>query len=235
MRLRPGAIAPGVLAIGAIGALLAAPAAGASVKLPPPVTVTAFTHLADRPDSGGGGNWADDNISRVLTVRLTGGTAGDYTFTASVRDTGTFTTIPFALTPNQGFPFAGDVIKHVTHGDLQGEAQFSFTATELPAFAPNGGVPYFESGAPSGDQVTSLWYEQAFPATTVFGGTGILNNWSWGYQATVKHVTFQWEWIYRHHHWHHVLVPVVHVQHQHWVDAALSDGGQLPFDGNITG
>jgi hypothetical protein len=235
-------LAPVVLAGGTLAALVMPAAASASTAAPhiiPPGTTTAVTHLVDRPDSGGAGNWADDGISRVLTLRLTGGTPGAWTFAASVRDTGTFATIPFAFTPNQGPPFTGSHIRQLTHGSLQGEAQYSFTATELPSLAPNDGVPFFEAGAPSGDQTTSLWYEQAFPAGTVFGGPGILPSWSWSYNAQVRHVTvtYKFEWVLRHHHWVRVLVPVIFVQyqHQHWTDAAASDGGQLPFDGNILG
>jgi hypothetical protein len=44
-------------------------------------------------------------------------------------------------------------------------------------------VPAAESGTPaSGPKTTSPWYEQAFPAHTVFGGAGI-GAWGWNYTA----------------------------------------------------
>jgi hypothetical protein len=63
----------------------------------------------------------------------------------------------------------------------------------------------------SGKNTTSLWYEQAFSAATTFGGTGILNTWSWTYKETSP------------------------ACHQQWTDSATNGDGQGAADGNITG
>jgi hypothetical protein len=169
-----------------------ATAAGASVStFPPPFTpqipahspsvFTSHTSLTNRPDSGGNGNWALDTMTRTLTITETGHNGPGYAYTATVSDTGTFKTISGAYTPNQGPPSTGKRIQGTVQGSVAGTAQYSFTASKLPASSPNLGVPNSENGAPGTPaETTSSWYEQAFPAGTTFGGTGI-GNWSWTY------------------------------------------------------
>ena len=213
---------------------------------PPLVTVHALTHLSDRPDSGNGAPdpyWADDTFGRALTITETGSTgtapAITYDFTATLKDTGLFTTIKGAWTPNQSAPYAGDVIKSRVTGAMDGYADFTFTASKLPSSLPNLGIPPFEDdhGLVPADS-TSTWYELAFPAGTTFGGTG-LGDWSWKYDASVKTVTFRTVWVLeriRHRRvWVKVLVPVVRVDHQQWTDAASNGYGDLAGDGNISG
>ena len=240
------------LSVTAAAAALVASAAAASAApqhlpllpgpAPSPAPVTAVTHLTDLPDGGNGSPspyWADDTLTRVLSITQTGGTAGAYTFTAKLTDTGTFKAIKGAQTPNQGPGYAGDVVKSSVTGPMSGYADFTFTASELPSAAPNAGVPGFENdhGLVPTDS-TSTWYELAFPAGTTFGGAGI-GVWSWKYDATVKTVTFRTVWVWErvHHRWVRVkvLVPVVHVTHQEWTDASTNGAGDLAGDGNISG
>jgi hypothetical protein len=211
LKTRTAAIAAGTAAVllAGAGAAAAAPRPG-----PGPQQVRAQTLVADRPDDGNGSPdpyWADDTFTRSLTITLTGGSAGDWTFTATVADTGTFTTIPREQTPDQGGRYAGEVIKSRVTGIMDGWADYSFTATELPSAAPNAGVTAYENdhgNVPSDS--TSTWYELAFPAGTTFGGAGI-GDWSWSYAA------FTWPFF------------------QVWVDAWDNGYGDLAGDGNIEG
>jgi hypothetical protein len=204
------------IAAGTAVALLAGAGAAAAAPRPNPgpQQVRAQTLVADRPDGGNGSPdpyWADDTFTRGLTITLTGGTPGDWTFTATIADMGTFTTIPREQTPNQAPPYTGDVIGSRVTGIMNGRADYSFTASELPSAAPNAGVTAYENdhgNVPSDS--TSTWYELAFPAGTTFGGAGI-GDWSWSY------VAFAW--------------PVF----QGWVDASGNGGGDLAGDGNIEG
>ena len=89
----------------AAGAALAA-AAGTASATPHQPSVHATTRVTDRPDGGNGGVWADDTFRRSITITLTGGGPGAYTFTAQLTDRGSFKTIKGALTPNQVDPRA---------------------------------------------------------------------------------------------------------------------------------
>lgn len=197
-----------------------------------PVAVRAVTQITDRPDGGNGGTWADDSMTRSITIIRTGGVPGAWTFTARLADRGSFTTIKGALTPNQGGSYAGDVIKSQVTGRLKGWADFSFTASSLPNSGWNAGVPLAENdhGANPADS-TSTWYELAFPAGTTFGGAGI-GDWSWKYDATVRTTTSQKVCLSRGFCW---SIPVISVDRQQWVDAWDNGDGNLPADGNILG
>lgn len=199
-------LAAAALLAGLGAALTVTPAAHASVTpcAPSIGSVSATTHLTNRPDSGGNGTWATDTLTRTFKLTLVSQSAGIYTYTGTVCDGGTFLTIPGAFTPNQGAPFTGDTIADLVKGTVNGTAFFSFTAdqpADISLVPPTG-----DPGAP-----TSTWYQQAFPAGTVFGGTGLENNWSWSYQV------IQGFFI------------------QNWLDAASNSGGQVPSAGNITG
>lgn len=209
--LTRAATAVAVLA-GALG--LAVPAASASAAVAP--AVTASTQLSNRGDSGGNGNWATDAMTRRLVITQTGQTGGIRSFSATVTDTGRFTTIPHAYTPNQGGADLGLKIAELLRGAFTGKASYSFTANASPQASL---VPRAESGTPSsGPPTTSLWYEQAFPAGTTFGGTGI-TTWGWNYTAAV--VNF--------------LRSGFSLCIQKWSDASTNNGGQDANSGNITG
>jgi hypothetical protein len=216
-------LVPGLVAAAAVAGSAAMASASTAQPHVRPLTVHARTLITDHQDSGGNGNWANDTIVRDLTITKTGGN----TYTATVKDTGTFRTDRGAYTPNQGRPYTGRRIRGQVSGPLAGEAHYSFTASKLPDFRRNASVPGFLRGPVSGARTTSLWFEQAFPAGTKFGGPGI-GAWSWKYQGpTCKSVVT----VIRHH--HKVEVPVY--TRQHWTDSSANKGGQVPSAGNITG
>jgi hypothetical protein len=207
-------------AAGAIAGMAALPvAASASVPyLHTSHTVTfdgptfiAYTSLSDRPDSGGGGAWALDKMTRQLSITEVSSGDGTYTYTATVSDSaGSFAAIDGAFTPNQGAPYTGDLIAGTPSGSFTGSASYSFTTDSLPTQVRNLGVPSSESGR-AGDfaETTQGWFEQAFPAGTTFGGAGI-GDWGWTYHTSA-------------------------FPSQSWADTSANGGGQLPADGNISG
>jgi hypothetical protein len=210
-----GAAALALTAAGA-GAAIAAPDAHSPVKQYGQPAMTAVTSLTGRPDSGNGGTWATDTLTRTLTLTLAGtegtGPSEVWEYDATVSDTGSFLTIAGALTPNQSGIYAGLTIGAEADGAMEGGADYSFTASAPASAAANLGVPASESGAPSGDQTTSLWYEQAFPAGTTFGGAGI-GDWSWTYSVSAD----------------------VHLDglYRVWTDSSANGYGDEPGDGNI--
>jgi hypothetical protein len=190
---------------GAAIALVPLALAGSASAAP---AVTAHTHITNNPDSGGNGNWSYDNFNRTLTV-TPGATAG--TYTATIHDTGTWSGIVGNFAPNQGGADHGTKITHSVSGVFSGDASYSFTANTAPSAANVAHVLDDHFASASGKNTTSLWYEQAFTAGTTFGGTGILNTWSWTYNETSP------------------------ACHQRWTDAFVSGDGQQANDGNITG
>lgn len=219
--LRAKTITVAILAAGA--AITATAGTASAAPQPAPArTYTATTHLTNRPDGGAGGNtWALDNMTRTLTIKVTG-TPGHYTDTATVTDEGTFTVIPGVLTPNQApGRYAGDRIAArpaVWLALLTGTVHYAFTSAALPSPAPNLGVPRNENdhgGNPAGNQTTGNWYKQAFSSTAGLGGAGMLNNWGWDYTAFVVHGGG--------------------LGVQEWTDSYANGGGNLPDDGNVTG
>ena len=216
--MRAARIAITVLAAGAAIAATAE-SASAAPHPAPAGTYTATTHLTNRPDGGAVGTWALDDMTRTLTIKVTG-TPGHYTDTATVTDEGTFAVIPGALTPNQApGRYAGDrITAHpaVWLALVNGTAHYAFTSTALPSSLPNLGVPRTENGgAGTDEQTTGDWYAQAFGPAAVVSQDGILNNWGWDYTAFVVHGAG--------------------LGIQEWTDSAANGGGNLPGDGNISG
>jgi hypothetical protein len=226
MRVRT-IIAAAAAPLALTGIALSATAASASttptaIQLSAAHVWTAKTHLISRPDSGGAGNtWANDTMTRTLTIRLLGSTGSGastvYYYSANVKDAGKFQTVNGALTPNQSGPYANETENGSVPGTISGSASFSFTATSLPNMSL---VPKTVTG--SADS-TGTWYELAFPASEVtFGGAG-LGNWGWHYNGP-EVVTFDSSGKH-----------VIAVVHERWADTASNNGGQLQQDGNING
>lgn len=168
-----------------------APVATSSVTYTP-TTATATSTLVDHPDSGNGGNWAVDSITRTASVTLKGaapvsncgGAATTcYLYEGSIHDTGTFTTASSNDVSTDGLsPNAGKSINGTETGDITGGSAVEFYASSN---APsNLGVAAVVSGAVSGEQTTGNWVEQFFPAGTTFGAGPNLLNWNWTYSTS---------------------------------------------------
>jgi hypothetical protein len=211
--------------------------------------------MLNRPDSGGNGNWAEDNFDRTLVIHEGGPAAltncgvaatSCYSFTASLSDRGSFTTDPGAFTPNQGAPFTGTKLPaHSLSGSMNGSGGFgTFYATAQPSASL---VPHFNHGSVN---PSSTWPELAFPSGTAFTGVNE-GTFSYGYSARVATTTYRTirvvhhklVWVQRHHHWYLTIVtytttrkvPVTRYQSQHWTDSGTNGSGQTPAAGNITG
>lgn len=236
--------------------LLTVVTAGVAVSTLGTVAASAATHPATyplrsvsqldyRPDSGGNGNWALDNITRTVTFREIGVSAGVYTYVAQLSDRGEFTTDLGAYTPNQGGAYAGEVIHGQVTGPMSGSASFEFTASNpISSHARNLGVPAAAFGAYGS---TSTWYELAFPAGTTFGGLGI-GNWGWTYKASVPEYKYVRVAVLDPKTHKQVINPKTHkpefrtvkvsyVLNERWADtsAPANAAGQGPRAGNIIG
>lgn len=222
----------GITAALAAATLLASAGAASAAPAAHQPAWHASTKVTDRPDGGNGGDWADDSMTRTLVITRTGGSPGAYTYTAKLTDTGSFTTIKGALTPNQGAPYTGDVIKSKVTGTMTGTADFSFTASNLPSSGANAGVATKENdhGLTPTDS-TSTWYELAFPHGTTFGGAGI-GHWSWTYKVSVTGPVTLKVCVTAHLCWSTTVNRTVNEQ---WTDADSNGDGNLAASGNIAG
>jgi hypothetical protein len=216
--LTKAGLAAGAITILATGA--AASASAATTTAHAQRAVTATTQISNRYDGGGGGNWAYDKFGRVLAVTYLGKSldpahaAAPYEYSATLTDNGTFRDIPGALTPNQGAPYTGRVLRpgQVT-GTMSGYGYFGVFYASQKAHA--GLVPTRLNGtALNSLYPSSTWPELAFPQGTLF--SGVNEGWySYTYTVTLKNGT--------------------KVTVQRWVDSAANGDGQLKYDGNITG
>lgn len=215
-------------------------------------TVTATTRIINRLDSGGNGDWAYDGFTRVLTVNYLGHVtpaqiaanpalaATPYEYDATLADgagspatpghpavaPGSFKDIPGAFTPNQGGRYADDVLRPTqVSGPMSGFGDFSLFYTSQRVNSPrtfaNAGVPIRLRGPVQNALYPSAtWPMLAFPAGTIEAG---LTEYDWGYTYTVPAKT---------------VGPAGHrhvLRAQTWNDTASNGGGQLRYDGNITG
>jgi hypothetical protein len=142
--------------------------------------------LTNRPDSGGQGNWANDNIGREsLVIYMGDATPGTHTYQGSVVDNGSFTALAGDFTPNQGATCcSNEKLGDSLGGSLYGLTAYSFTTDQWVSSGPSASY----SGAAVGPTITSNWYQLFFQGTkTTFGGTGELstgpNDWAWAYTS----------------------------------------------------
>lgn len=224
--------AAAALAVAALAAL-AVPASARNLPFGPgrasTITATATTTITNDPDSGHGSPavWAIDTINR--TVTLTKGTqvsgtacglaasAGCWSFTAALSDSGTFVTVPGAGTPNQACAgCAGLTVKApAVSGVLQGTYQVSFDASYPAASAALVPATHDDGGVPASPPFTSTtWGEQFFPAGTSFGNI-VGGAYTWTYQVTTGGFPF--------------------FTTQRWTDSSSNDDGNSLLAGNITG
>jgi hypothetical protein len=215
-----------------VAAALAASAGMASASTPggsarlvfAPATATALTYITNDPDGGHGtpATWADDDFLRIVTdtrgaqvpgtdCGLAAG-AGCWAYTMSLADSGAFTTIPGAGTPNQSCAgCAGKRITRKVTGALQGAYTVTFDASSP---SPDGSLvawTHNDHGISATAPFTSTtWGEQFFPAGTSFGNvTGGAYKWTY----------------------------TLAFPYQQWVDSSTvaNNDGNAPGDGNITG
>lgn len=165
---------------------------------PNELTVTAVTSINGRDDTGNGGNWAMDTLTRSATVtRHSSAPSNDcgasatqcWFYTATITDSGSFKTDSAAETPNQactepnGTSCAGLKISGEVSGNFSGGGTLEFYADSQ---TPDAGlVPTSVTG--DGPVTNANWYKLFFPATTNFGLTTNPNApwtaWSWAYNA----------------------------------------------------
>jgi hypothetical protein len=168
----------GIAAVGLAGlAAYAAPADAAT-------NATAITSFTGFPDVGNHGTWADDSFTRSATVSLLGPaeTLSDcgssattcYQYSGTINDSGTFTAISGAKSPQAGVTISG-----TPSGTFQATANISFYSSSDSASAS--GVPASVSGA--GSVSTTDWVEQFFAKGTTFGTGPVENTYSKAYSA----------------------------------------------------
>jgi LPXTG-motif cell wall-anchored protein len=163
-----------------------AAAAGAVFVVAGPVAAagsvckTATTTLTDRPDSGLHGDWAKDTFTRTVKLCETGpveaaaavAIAARSSYTATVTDAGTFTTVA-GKSPDAGVDLAAGITGYLAGG-------FTATFTAEAGFKHYGGVfdgKTYSGTAPSttGDWVKNLWGGGDFTSVTN------LVAWKWTY------------------------------------------------------
>lgn len=155
-----------------------APGAGNGLK--PSANTT--TTLDKRTDSGNNGDWAMDTLSRVSTVVVDHAVAAStcgatathcYFVTGTVADSGSFTTLDNAKSPQ-----AGTAINGTVTGTIVGGSSFEFYASSNDVLANR--VDPVQSGAAHS---TGTWLHQFFPAGTQFASDNE-PQWSWTYTAS---------------------------------------------------
>jgi Ricin-type beta-trefoil lectin domain len=147
-------------------------------------SATATTTFQGRPDPGNHGTWADDNLTRVATVTFVsahlpltdcGNLATTcYQYTGTIGDSGTFSGISGAPSPQAGVMETG-----TPSGSFNGGSNVTFFSSSETVNA--GGVPATVTGA--GLVGTTDWVEQFFPAGTTFGAGPTLTDWGWAYSS----------------------------------------------------
>ncbi len=199
-----------ILAVtGAVLAAAAGVALASGTALATPTAVTASTQVSNAPDSGNNGNWAYDDYTRVLTVKIdpdqSSAPVGDTVYLASISDHGQFHAVLGAFTPNQAVP--GLKVTHSVSGAMNGSWTYVVTAptADVPSASnvPATVDDNFADG--TGNQVSSKWPALAFSGpVTVAPDAG---TWTWTYTRACES----------------------------WTDSAANGDGNLAADGNITG
>jgi hypothetical protein len=230
----------------ALGAAVAA-AAALTFALPAsaaPLSVSGTTYL---PDSGDSGNGAGNNgipfidaFHRTLTVTASSDACavpvnGLTCYTATISDSGTFTTIPGngnAPNPNSATDPGTNIAYPPVSGPFTGSATYVFQTSATPSVTniPNV-VNNHGAHVNSGPHSTSDWFVNAFSSSAEFynseglpvtvGSTNddvLQNTWGWTYTTMTggaKHTN-----------------PVAC---ETWADSFSNGAGDGAGDGNITG
>jgi hypothetical protein len=176
-----GCLSVGLLGLAglALAGIVAAGPAHAATARPALNTrpVIVATVVTGRPDSGDqGNNWADDDFLAGLTERVTaqvplsdcGGTSSTgacYHVVATLRDSGTFTTIPGQLAPGTGGLNGGPVpqLAEAITGPMAGTVRYDFYSTWKTLNKGLAETQEADGGAlPTGTQRTAMWPAQMF-------------------------------------------------------------------------
>jgi hypothetical protein len=139
---------------------------------PPSTTITATTAVTNWEENGG---WATDAFARTVTITQGSPVPAGYCgapgaptcwfYTATLSDTGTFTTHSGAARPNTALP---GVIAGAVTGSMNGTAHIEFYASSAPSAAL---VPTAVDTRGPVPQGTAWWPALAFPAGTLFATT----------------------------------------------------------------
>ena len=174
----------------------------------------AVTTLTNRPDSGGGGNWALDQITRDSSITYVGLTAsGLHAYLGSVADTGSFVAFPGNLTPNQTLDH-GEAIGDSLTGSL-----FGVWGQELTSSAPYSQPPPATVNGVA--DPSSTWESLFFPPSATVTFTDAIPNsspvgdaldWAWQYTSKADNCG----------------------NAETWLDANNNSGGQDSTAGDIT-
>lgn len=233
IKRRAVAAAAALTLISGIAAAAAIPASARTLPFGPGqasvITATATTHVTNDPDNGHGSpsTWAMDTITRTVTItkgtQVSGtacglaASAGCWSFTAALSDSGTFVTIPGAGTPNQSCAgCAGELIRSpAVSGTIAGNYQVTFDASYPVADASLVGKNHDDHGGPVFAPYTSTtWGQQFFPAGTSFGPF-VGGAYTWTYQVLSGGFPF--------------------FTVERWVDSSSNGDGNTPGAGNISG
>lgn len=189
-------------------------------------TFSATTSITNHDDSGTeGNNWALDNFTRVATIKFVnqvsvsncpGSDTGKcYFWTYTLKDNGTFTTVPNVDEPNSTTQLDLALTGPMTGGTSNGEFYTSWRNPSVSSVAKT------VNGDGSMRESTTNWPEQFFGKSAVFnsvanpGGPDLGSTAGWTY--TLNFGTDP---------------QCIHEATQ-WVDAAASGWGTLKSDGNI--
>ena len=144
-----------------------------------PVTAKATSHIVHHPD-GGHGNpaiWAEDTINRTVTIKLMGsadpsncggGVTHCYYYTGTLSDNGTFAAVVRAGAPNQSGHWAGSTGSAAAGPGHDDRRRTGGVLRQLqpPGRRARGPLPRHHNTSATGDETTSAWVEQFFPAST---------------------------------------------------------------------
>lgn len=180
---RPKVWLAGLAVLGASAAGLALP--GTALTALAASNASATTAFTAHPDTGNHGVWADDDFTRNASVTLVNvdSTVSDcgskatscFQYSGTISDSGTFTAISGASSPQAGVTIAG-----TPAGPFRGGIS-TITFVSSSDVASASGVPATVNGA--GTVSTADWVEQFFPSGTTFGAGPKLTNPSFTYYS----------------------------------------------------
>lgn len=223
------------LAGGLAGGLSGGATAQAATGYHHPAGISAETRV-----SGPVGGWATERFTRDATLLLVSAVvtpavpavAADptatppvtaspavpayttYTYTARLRDSGSFRAIPWALTPNQSGWYYGQKIRGAVSGDLEGYASFGTFSSTVPA------NPALVPGHLTTATLAATWPALFFPAGTALKGLAE-SSYSTSYSASGLRWSFipgYWRTLVKGH-WAHFKATKHHKAYSKWIPA----------------